>query len=63
MPTVNDLLDKAKAELSNILSGEVFLLLDLFKDYEWNQISRSDRLLLGTLVLNYIKTDDIGLFL
>ena len=32
---------------------------DLFKGYEWNRISRSDRLLLGTLFLNYIKTADI----
>ena len=59
MPTVNELLDKAKAEILNLLSGEVFLLRDLFKGYEWNRISRSDRLLLGTLFLNYIKTDDI----
>ena len=60
MPTVNELLDKAKAELSNLLPSEVFLLRDLFKGYEWNRISRSDRLLLGTLFLNYIKSEDIG---
>ena len=60
MPTVNELLDKAKAELSNLLSGEVFLLRDLFKVYEWKRISRSNRLLLGTLFLNYIKTGDRG---
>lgn len=59
MPTVNELLDKAKDELSNLLHGEVFLLRDLFKGYEWNRIYRSDRLLLGTLFLNYIKTADI----
>jgi hypothetical protein len=59
MPTVNELLDKAKAELSNLLSGVVFLLRDLFKGYEWNRISRSDRLLLGTLFLNYIKSDNL----
>ena len=59
MPTVNELLDKAKSELLNLISGEVFLLRDLFKGYEWNRISRSDRLLLGTLFLNYIKTEDI----
>ena len=60
MPIVNELLDKAKAEISNLLSGEVFLLRDLFKGYEWNRISRSDRLLFGTLFLNYIKSEDIG---
>lgn len=60
MPIVNELLDKAKAELSNLLPGEVFLVRDLFKGYAWNRISRSDRLLLGTLFLNYIKTGNIG---
>ncbi|HAX73060.1 MAG TPA: hypothetical protein DCY20_06000 [Firmicutes bacterium] len=47
MPTVNELLDKAKAELTYLMQGEVFLVRDLFKGYEWNRISRSDRLLLG----------------
>ncbi|WP_395546901.1 MULTISPECIES: single-stranded DNA-binding protein [unclassified Lacrimispora] len=61
MPTVNELLEIAKTELANLLPGEVFLVRDLFKGYEWNRISRSDRLLLGTLFLNYIKTDDIGI--
>jgi hypothetical protein len=61
MPTVNELLEIAKTELVNLLPGEVFLVRDLFKGYEWNRISRSDRLLLGTLFLNYIKTDDIGI--
>ena len=49
-----------KSELSNILPGEVFLVRDLFKGYEWNRISRNDRLLLGTLFINYIKTNNIG---
>ncbi len=61
MLTVNTLLEIAKAELSYLLPGDVFLLRDLFKGYEWNRISRSDRLLLGTLFLNYIKTNDIGI--
>ena len=34
----------------------LFLVRDLFKGYEWNRISRSDRLLLGTLFLNYVHT-------
>jgi len=61
MLTVNDLLEIARAELSYLLPGEVFLLRDLFKGYEWNRISRSERLLLGTLFLNYVKTVDIGI--
>jgi len=56
MPNANELLKMAISEISNINFGEIFLLRDLFKGYEWNRISRSDRLLLGTLFLNYINT-------
>ncbi|MDI9540906.1 MAG: single-stranded DNA-binding protein, partial [Bacillota bacterium] len=28
---------------------------DLFKGYVWNRIPRKDRLLLGTLFLNYVN--------
>ena len=61
MPTVNELLEIGKAELLHLLPGEVFLLRDLFKGYEWNRISRSNRLLLGTLFLNFIKTNYCGI--
>lgn len=60
LSTVNELLDMTKRELANLKSGEIFLVRDLFKGYEWNRISRSDRLLLGTLFLNYIKNDNMG---
>ncbi|PWJ96483.1 single-stranded DNA-binding protein [Oceanotoga sp. DSM 15011] len=60
MSTVNELLDMSKIELTNLKSSEIFLVRDLFKGYEWNRISRSDRLLLGTLFLNYIKSNDIS---
>jgi hypothetical protein len=61
MTSVNVLIEIGKSELSNILIEEVFLVRDLFKGYEWNRISRSDRLLLGTLFLNYIKTNNTGI--
>jgi len=38
---------------ANLNKGEVFLVKDLFKGYVWNRIPRKDRLLLGTLFLNY----------
>lgn len=56
MPNVNELLETAISELSNIEPGEIFLVRDLFKGYEWNRISISERLLLGTLFLNHINT-------
>lgn len=57
MADMNDLLEDAIKETKKVVSGEKFLLKDLFKGYEWNRISRSERLLLGTLFLNYVNTN------
>ncbi len=56
MATANDLLVQAIEETKYLHLNEIFLVRDLFKGYEWNRISRSDRLLLGTLFLNYVHT-------
>ena len=56
MANVNDLLVRAIEETKYLHTNEIFLVRDLFKGYEWNRISRSDRLLLGTLFLNYVHT-------
>ena len=61
MLNANELLEIAKEELKNLNSEEIFLVRDLFKGYEWNRISKSNRLLLGTLFINYIKSTDIGI--
>ena len=61
MVTANDLLTQAIEETKNLHANEVFLVRDLFKGYEWNRISRSDRLLLGTLFLNYVNTSGSNL--
>jgi len=55
MPDVNELLTIAIKETDHLIKGEVFLVRDLFKGYEWNRISRSERLLFGTLFLNYVN--------
>ena len=56
MATVNVLLAQAKKETKHLHTNEIFLVRDLFKGYEWNRISISDRLLQGTLFLNYVHT-------
>lgn len=56
MITVNSLLSQAIDETKHLCANEVFLVRDLFKGYEWNRISRSDRLLLGTVFLNYVHS-------
>lgn len=58
---VNDLLELAIKDTDNLLDGEVFLLKDLFKGYEWNRIAVKDRLLLGTLFLNYVHRNESNL--
>jgi hypothetical protein len=60
MPNVNELLEIAKAEINHLNPCEVFLIRDLFKGYEWNRVSRSDRLLLGTLFLNFMRNENNG---
>lgn len=59
MSDINILLEKAVNETKELRDGEVFLLRDLFKGYEWNRISRSARLLLGTLFLNKISSENL----
>lgn len=59
MNDVNALLDEAIRETEYLNEGEIFLVKDLFKGYAWNRIPRKNRLLLGTLFLNWVnKTDD-----
>ena len=58
MSDVNVLLEEAVSEPENLNDGEVFLVKDLFKGYVWNRIPRKDRLLLGTLFLNWVNKTD-----
>lgn len=55
---VNFLLEIAIKETINLKTNEVFLLRELFKGYEWNRIKRKDRLLLGSLFLNYVNSEN-----
>jgi hypothetical protein len=55
MLDVNKLLDDAVNETKNLNVGETFLVRDLFMGYFWKRIPHGDRLLLGTLFLNYVN--------
>lgn len=61
MNDVNELLEEALRETENLNEGEVFLVKDLFKGYVWNRIPRNNRLLLGTLFLNWVNKTDCNL--
>lgn len=56
MKTVNELLFYAENEISRVPTGAKFLVKDLFKGYEWNLIPIKDRLLLGSLFLNFVNS-------
>lgn len=58
---VNKLLEYAVEETKSIQPEETFLVKDLFKGYEWNRIPRKDRLLLGTLFLNYVNQKELNI--
>jgi len=45
---------KALNEITKLYSGEIFLVKDLFKGYEWNRLQLNDRLLLGKLFYDRI---------
>ncbi|MFB6468537.1 single-stranded DNA-binding protein [Cytobacillus sp. Hz8] len=56
MQDVNELLNVAIKETERLKQGEIFLVKDLFKGYEWNRIPRNQRLLLGILFLNRVNS-------
>lgn len=58
MKSVKKLLEFAIKETENIKKTEIFLVKDLFKGYEWNRISRNDRLRIGILFLNYVSGEN-----
>jgi len=58
MGDMNSLLQTAIDETKHVREGEIFLVKDLFKGYEWNRIAKRDRLMLGSLFLSYIGTHD-----
>ncbi len=61
MSNINELLEVAIKETEYLDEGEIFLVKNLFKGYVWNRIPRKDRLLLGTLFLNWVNKTDGGI--
>jgi len=56
MMDVYQLLDIAKETVKNeVNSGEIFMVKDLFRGFEWNRIPVHDRTVLGSMFLAYAK--------
>ncbi|GKU24137.1 single-stranded DNA-binding protein [Clostridium folliculivorans] len=54
---MNPLLNTAITEVSNLKSGEEFLVKDLFKGYVWKRLDKSTRLNVGILFLNEVRNN------
>ncbi|MGZ9784408.1 single-stranded DNA-binding protein [Bacillus cereus group sp. BfR-BA-01315] len=55
-----DCLKLAIQEVENLNPGEMFLVKDLFKGYEWNRLAIGDRRSLGALFLHEVKYGELS---
>ena len=55
--SANQLLQEAIKTLDQLEPGDSFVVKDLFPGIRWNKFPRNERLTLGTLFLNYAKTE------
>lgn len=58
MKTPQELLDYSISEIGSVSVGDIFLVKELFKGYEWNKYTLSTRITLGTLFLNYAQNSN-----
>ena len=56
--TVTDLFDLAQQSLNDVQVGEVFIVRDLFRGFEWNRVPIGTRAPLGTMFYNYYINPD-----
>ena len=57
--TPQKLLEYCISEISDLSTGEAFIVRDLFKGYEWVRLPRASRITLGTLFFNYASNCDV----
>ena len=55
--SLQELFDTAVSTLRDVESGEVFIVKELFRGFEWNRISKANRTKLGAMVFAYAKGD------
>ena len=51
-----ELLEHALKEIKSLKKDEIFMVKDLFVGYLWNREDKADRLTVGTLFLNHVKS-------
>lgn len=53
--SLDQLLDTAISTVSEVTSGEKFIVRELFRGFEWNRIGKSNRTKLGGLFYRYVS--------
>ncbi|EJT6478469.1 DUF1413 domain-containing protein [Clostridium perfringens] len=51
--SLTELFEIVKVSLNELNSGEIFIVKDLFRGFEWNRISKGNRTKLGSMVFNF----------
>ncbi len=54
--TLHDLFEIAKFNMKDLKSGEIFIVKELFKGYEWNRISKRNRTKLGSMIYEHVNS-------
>ena len=54
------LLSNAQSEVKNLLTGEEFIVRDLFLGYEWKRIDKGNRTRLGSLFFAFAQSEGLA---
>jgi len=54
---LNDLLNLAKESTKDVNKGEIFIVKDLFRGFEWRRIALGNRTKLGSMYFYYAKNE------
>lgn len=55
--TLQNLFEISKNTISDLKTNEVFIVKELFRGFEWNRISESSHVQLGSKFFNYANND------
>lgn len=59
--SLNDLFNVAISTLPDLQTGEIFIVKDLFRGFEWNRIPKGTRTKLGSMFFAYAKQNGLTL--
>lgn len=55
--SLQDLFNESVNTLSDLQSGEIFIVKQLFRGFEWERISKGNRTKLGSMFFNYANNN------